>query len=242
MVSQPLLSLELNEYLAEGVWHVTVGRHPLRWQQGGTQSSVAPGWQGLLAITAHSRFNGLPADLRVVRCQSLTRLQVFIDQGEVAQHQPVTSSAAACLPLAFDVIRDTQLLESWYIQQALAASLGFERFATALRNSEEYWLVRYLLEQGTGQDSLQMLARRYGVSVSHFRRLCHQALGGATKPALRGWRVARALLESIREGRSLTEVAQNQGYCSSSHFSREVRELLGVAPSQLGDIIGTLRP
>ncbi|MCY1441609.1 Invasion protein InvF [compost metagenome] len=103
-------------------------------------------------------------------------------------------------------------------------------------------MVRYLLEQGTGQDSLQMLARRYGVSVSHFRRLCHQALGGATKPALRGWRVARALLESIREGRSLTEVAQNQGYCSSSHFSREVRELLGVAPSQLGDIIGTLRP
>lgn len=43
-----------------------------------------------------------------------------------------------------------------------------------------------LLEQSYGGEKLQDLAGRYGVSVSHFRRLCRQALGGAAKSELRG--------------------------------------------------------
>lgn len=229
------------DYLADGVWHVTVGSRPVHGWPLAASLRLPAGWEGLLAITDHRRLNPVPTPLRAVRCPSLVRLQVFIDQGCDVPREQAAVLPVACLSVPLAMARDAQLLEPWYIHQALGASAEYERFAVALRSSEEYWLVRYLLEQGGRQDSLQMLARRYGVSVSHFRRLCRQALGGATKPALRDWRVARALLEVIREGRSLTEVAQNQGYCSSSHLSRDVRELLGVAPSQLGNIAGVMR-
>ncbi|QBF29131.1 helix-turn-helix domain-containing protein [Pseudomonas tructae] len=199
------------------------------------------GWQGLLVVNGGWQWEGEPTDFCAIGCQALVKLQVFIDEGEGVPGLTGTPGVPACLPLGTAVARCAQALERWYVQQAFHASADYECFARALRSGEEYWLVRYLLEQGRGQDSLQALAQRYGVSVSHFRRLCRQALGGATKPALRSWRVARALLEIIDEGRSLTEVAQNQGYCSSSHFSRDVRELLGVPPSRLGDIVGALR-
>ena len=37
---------------------------------------------------------------------------------------------------------------------------------------------------------------------------------------------------------SLTDVALEFGYASSSHFSKEIRELVGIAPSSLIDITG----
>ncbi|MDD1016018.1 helix-turn-helix domain-containing protein [Pseudomonas rubra] len=238
-MSEPLPNLALSEHLAEGVWHVTIGSRPLRWYAQGRPQCLPADWQGLLVVADGWQWEGEPADFCAISCQVLVKLQVFIDEGVPGLAS--ASSVPVCLPLDMPVARCAQTLERWYVQQAFRASADYERFAQALRSGEEYWLVRYLLDQGRGQDSLQALARRYGVSVSHFRRLCRQALGGATKPALRSWRVARALLEVIDEGRSLTEVAQNQGYCSSSHFSRDVRELLGVPPSRLGDIVGALR-
>ncbi|MEF9672999.1 AraC family transcriptional regulator [Pseudomonas sp. PCH446] len=47
---------------------------------------------------------------------------------------------------------------------------------------------------------------------------------------MRDWRTAKALLSMIGSECSLTDVALEFGYASSSHFSKEVRELLGVAP------------
>ncbi|WP_332262066.1 helix-turn-helix domain-containing protein [Pseudomonas alkylphenolica] len=240
-MSHPLPDTLSTAYLADGVWHVTVGSRPEHGQQFAAAPSLPAGWEGLLAITDRRQLNRMPTNLRAIRCPSLIRLQVFIDQGWDVPRVQDAALPVASLSVPRAMARDAQRLEPWYIHQALGANADYERFAVALRSSEEYRLVHYLLEQGGRQDSLQMLARRYGVSVSHFRRLCRQALGGATKPALRDWRVARALLEVIREGRSLTEVAQNQGYCSSSHLSRDVRELLGVAPSQLGNITGVMR-
>jgi AraC-like DNA-binding protein len=38
------------------------------------------------------------------------------------------------------------------------------------------------------------------------------------------------------QGGSLTDVALEFGFASSSHFSKEVRELVGFAPSNLADI------
>ena len=101
---------------------------------------------------------------------------------------------------------------------------------------DSYGLVRFLLEQGTRSEKLNTLAQRYGVSVSHFRRLCRQALGSAAKPALRGWRTAQALLNMSLQDGSLTDVALEFGFASSSHFSKEIRELVGFAPSSLADI------
>ncbi|MDT4871476.1 Invasion protein InvF [compost metagenome] len=96
--------------------------------------------------------------------------------------------------------------------------------------------MRFLLEQGTHSEKLTTLAQRYGVSVSHFRRLCRQALGTATKPALRGRRAARALLNMSLQDGSLTDIALELGFASSSHFSKEIRDLVGFTPSSLADI------
>ena len=69
---------------------------------------------------------------------------------------------------------------------------------------------RGVLEQlGRRDASITELAQRYGVSVSHFRRLCRQALGSAAKPALRGWRTGR--MRSMRRTRSSLWVMVGSG-------------------------------
>lgn len=194
------------------------------------------GWQGLLVARGMLRVIG--GDLLSERPveASLVKLQVFIDQGMSFERARSAAAPWAALPLAAGVSASRTLLESWYIDCALRADPAYQRFAEVLRQNQDYWLVRFLLEQGTTSEKLIGLAKRYGVSVSHFRRLCHQALGCAAKPELRDWRTAKALLSMIGGECSLTDVALEFGYASSSHFSKEVRELLGVAPSRLCDI------
>lgn len=71
-----------------------------------------------------------------------------------------------------------------------------------------------------------ILVNFYGVSYSHFRRLCSYALGGKVKTELCGWRVARAVLEIIEGNSDMTTIAHKYGYSSSSHFSAEVKSRL----------------
>ncbi|KIH84549.1 Type III secretion thermoregulatory protein (LcrF,VirF,transcription regulation of virulence plasmid) [Pseudomonas batumici] len=193
-------------------------------------------WQGLLVARGMLRVidGGLLAERPVEA--SLVKLQVFIDQGMSFERARSAAAPWAALSLASGISASRTLLESWYIECALRGDPAYQRFAEVLRQSPDYWLVRFLLEQGTASEKLIGLAKRYGVSVSHFRRLCHQALGCAAKPELRDWRTAKALLSMIGSECSLTDVALEFGYASSSHFSKEVRELLGVAPSRLCDI------
>ncbi|WP_318654837.1 helix-turn-helix domain-containing protein [Pseudomonas sp. MWU13-2105] len=193
-------------------------------------------WEGLLVARGMLRVvGGELLGERPVQA-SLVKLQVFIDQGMSFERGRSTAAPWAALPLASGVAANRSLLEPWYIECALRADPAYQPFAEVLRQSPNYWLVRFLLEQGTASEKLIGLAKRYGVSVSHFRRLCHQALGCAAKPELRDWRTAKALLSMIGGECSLTDVALEFGYASSSHFSKEVRELLGVAPSRLCDI------
>ncbi|MFF7062385.1 helix-turn-helix domain-containing protein [Pseudomonas sp. NPDC008258] len=163
-------------------------------------------------------------------------MQFFIDQGGMPGVQPARSEPWAVLSEGLGQGRAAAGLEPWYLTLALQGEAAYRAFASHLRNSESYKLLGFLLEQGSGSEKLQDLAGRYGVSVSHFRRLCRQALGGAAKSELRGWRTAQALLSMAEGTASLTDVALEFGYASSSHFSKEIRELVGVAPSSLIDI------
>lgn len=193
------------------------------------------GWEGLIAVTSGFEVNGsvsiLPTGLA-----PLVKLQVFIDLA----HAPITAQDRqapwAALPVPFSQVQSEQALERWYLEQAMAGGTAYQAFASVLRQTESYGLVRFLLEQGTHSEKLTTLAHRYGVSVSHFRRLCWQALGTAPKPALRGWRTAQALLNMSLQDCSLTDLALEFGFSSSSHFSKEIRELVGFTPSSLADI------
>ena len=197
---------------------------------------LPPGWQGLLVSRSGLQVLSGSGWVLPMSQTSLFKLQFFIDQGGVPGRRPARSEPWAVLGEGCSQGLAAPALESWYLTLALQGDVAYQAFAWHLRSSESYRLLGFLLEQGSGRQKLQDLAGRYGVSVSHFRRLCRQALGGAAKPELRGWRTARALLSMAEGAASLTDVALEFGYASSSHFSKEIRELVGVAPSSLIDI------
>ncbi|WP_338474472.1 helix-turn-helix domain-containing protein [Pseudomonas sp. MS646] len=198
--------------------------------------ALPSGWQGLVVLRDPLRFSGGELQVLPVSAAPLVKLQAFFDMSDAFAAKRAEAAPWAVLPVADDVVRSQARLERWFIEQALGGTPGYHAVAQLLRQHESYGLVRFLLEQGTRSEKLNTLAQRYGVSVSHFRRLCRQALGSAAKPALRGWRTAQALLDMSLGNGSLTDVALAFGFASSSHFSKEVRELVGFAPSSLADI------
>lgn len=176
--------------------------------------------------------------LRPLRLEVLSKLLVFIDEAQNIVDFDTDSIHWALLPvLDVTVWQDRKCCEYWFVQQMLDPSPMFDHLLALLRRSESYWLVRYLLVQSTCNSTLQALGQRYGISYSHFRRLCRHALGCAAKSELRDWRMARSLLDVAEGQENLTLVAIKHGYASSSHFSNEIRKLLGVSPRELSNII-----
>ncbi|WP_338806798.1 helix-turn-helix domain-containing protein [Pseudomonas chlororaphis] len=237
------MTMTLNDWCAEA----RLGEQILRIRTGcealcltHDESSVRwflpPEWQGLLVLRPGLHVVGGDARLLPLSQINLIKLQLFIDRGA-----DFTASAVRGEPWAAlreDGVQDQKVagLESWYLACALQGGKQYQAFAQQLRGSESYRLLGFLLEQGSSSEKLQDLALCYGVSVSHFRRLSRQAFGGCVKSGLREWRTAKALLSMAEGTGSLTDVAIEHGYASSSHFSKEIRELVGVAPSSLTDI------
>ncbi|CAI8937100.1 AraC family transcriptional regulator [Pseudomonas sp. IT-P253] len=224
--------------LDERVLHLRVAEHPVRLSSADSASCcwLPGGWEGLIAMASVLEVSGGRVQALTMPEAPLIKLQVFFDMSEALNDEKPRLAPWATLPVAYDTLQSGKALERWYIEQALRGDVAYRAFAGQLRHNESYGLVRFLLEQGTRSEKLSALAQRYGVSVSHFRRLCHQALGSAAKPALRGWRTAQALLNMSLEDSSLTDVALEFGFASSSHFSKEIRELMGFSPSRLADI------
>ncbi|KVM73936.1 AraC family transcriptional regulator [Burkholderia ubonensis] len=122
--------------------------------------------------------------------------------------------------------------EGWLIEHVANHDLHAGGVLDFLRAQESYGLVRFLLEEGESARTVGSLGEQYGVSASHFRRLCRRALGNGLKRELRMWRAARAVLRIVESGDSMTEVAMSNGFSSSSHFSREIKDLFGISPCQ----------
>lgn len=235
------------EVLTQWCVNANPGEQILRIRNGGTALCLAhresseqwcleSGWRGFLALRPGLQVLSGEAQVLLSSQTNLVKLQFFIDQGLALEPRPISTEPCAVLSeehvggqLATDV-------DSWYLALALEGREPYQRFARRLRCGESYQLLGFLLEQGASNEKLCELAGRYGVSVSHFRRLCRQALGGAAKTELREWRTAKALLSMVEGARTMTELALAFGFASSSHFSKEVRELVGVAPSSLIDI------
>lgn len=237
MQESPFRSPALPELHAP-VMHLCVGDSPVQLgtARSGLSQRLPAGWQGLLVLRDGLHVNGAGLHARPLCEAPLVKLQAFLDMSDAFVDQRADAAPWALLPVADEVARSPERFERWYIEQAMGAGVGYQAVANLLRHHESYGLVRFLLEQGTHSEKLNTLAQRYGVSVSHFRRLCRQALGCAAKPALRGWRTAQALLNMSLQDGSLTDVALEFGFASSSHFSKEIRELVGFAPSSLADI------
>lgn len=129
---------------------------------------------------------------------------------------------------------DQKSLIACFLRMAIDDTQEYRRIAASLRSTEAYSMVSFLLREGGGK-KLGLLSARYGVSAGHFRRIFRDALGDSPKSALNDWRLAAAILAVIDRRESVTEVAMEYGFSSSSHFSREVKKSLGISLTHLLD-------
>ncbi|RKT98801.1 hypothetical protein C7H84_35010 [Burkholderia sp. Nafp2/4-1b] len=133
-------------------------------------------------------------------------------------------------PVTPEWIESSATLSHWLALDVLRGHRNVN-LANHLRSLESYRLTRYLISEPVEESQLRELGQRYGVSYSHFRRLCHRAFGCAAKPRLRAWRAARAALQLIEGSDSVLQVAISHGYTSASHITNDIKKLLGVTPS-----------
>lgn len=210
-----------------------------QWPETSDFFNIPRGWRGLITLNrVKVEMVSGQAHHQELPLFALVKLQLFIDESRAhslkyEQQQHWHGIALNDYPR----IENCNDVERWLLTQNQTRSEEIAALATFLRRTEWYWLIRFLLKESLNSDKLHDLGARYGLSYSHFRRLCRNALGNSAKNELRGWRIARALLDVVEEGQSLTEVAMRHGYASSSHLSNDIRDAFGVSPRGLWNII-----
>ena len=202
--------------------------------------SFVPGWRGLFLLDQSAcRVVAGSALCKTGDISLLAKLQAFLDEDRGIEIRPA-ADAVHVVSLQADGmagLSDRRATESWFLGMLFRAEPVLASISALLRRLECYSLVRFLLAYSADKENLRVLAERYGVSYTHFRRLCNYALGGSAKAELNNWRLARSLLELAAGRSSVTEVALKHGYASGSHFSNDVRGQVGVSPRVLSDIL-----
>ena len=94
-------------------------------------------------------------------------------------------------------------------------------------------LISYLDEK---KNNIAQIGERYGVSGTHFRRLCKRYLGNCGKSQLRSWRAASSILTTLSTDESLTQIAVDNGFSSASHFLMKLRHYLVLHQLNFGEL------
>lgn len=92
--------------------------------------------------------------------------------------------------------------------------------------------ISYIAANYMNEVSMEALAKRCHVSVSHFRRLFKQVLGWAPQEYLQIIRVDRACALLYNCDHSVAQIAESVGYPTTSSFNRQFKRLYHMAPSQ----------
>ena len=166
----------------------------------------------------------------------LVKLIAFIDCS-VNDREPLVPASIRRAVTTFCVSGfaepDTLSIQREFICRLLERDSRDVPLFSFLRATEAYWVVSFLLQQFAENKRVSDLGAQYGLSNAHFRRLCKHALGGSLKAELKRWRASSAVLRIIESEQTLTDIALDAGFASSSHLSREIKGLLGVPPSQI---------
>lgn len=171
---------------------------------------------------------------RKVNNDILSKLLAFVDTAtseERGQNIHIDLTFLKTNDISF--VRERESFEKWFLVAFLKNEEWIQPLCELLRKTECYALVRYLLNNSTNNLNLHEMGKVYGLSYSHFRRLCRTALGGKVKSELCSWRMARCVLEVIVGESDMTTIAHKYGYASSSHFSAEVKHKMGKSPRDL---------
>jgi AraC-like DNA-binding protein len=76
------------------------------------------------------------------------------------------------------------------------------------------------------------LAVRVGLSAQRLRALARDGLG-MPLTRWRIWHRLRHATEAVRDGRTLAEAAITGGFADQAHFTRQMREMMGLTPAAL---------
>ncbi len=90
----------------------------------------------------------------------------------------------------------------------------------------------YLDEHYRETISLKDVARYLGISKEYLARCFHQEMGITLVIYLNRYRVNRAKTLLEQGGQSLTEVALEVGFSTSTYFSQVFRQEVGISPSE----------
>jgi len=201
--------------------------------------SSLPAGQGVLVACSDVCLRVVEGQVEVRRLGviNFAKLLAFIDVVEPAGMQATDQiSDTVSVPLDAIHVRDRRSLEYWFIRQLIQGDASFRSLSAFLRRLENYWLVKYLVSESSQQKNVGDLGNEYGLSYSHFRRVCKAALGSSVKSELKIWRAARSLLDVVGGRETMTEIAIRHGYASSSHFSTEIKNLFGLSPRAIMEL------
>lgn len=170
----------------------------------------------------------------VVRIASLLAFMEASEGPNASESIPVgRRQAGGTLRFFARDLQHAAAFERWFCDRIIDGDRSIEPLREFLRAQEAYQLVRFLLCSFDGRSSVAGLASRYGVSTAHFRRICRSIFGGGLKRRLRQWRAQSALHDVLTGAGSLTELAYQHGFASSSHFSQEMKFHFGARPGCL---------
>lgn len=203
--------------------------------------SLPAGWVGIIMLK-FSTMKILNGQLKIQTiCSSVMgRMQVFfdrwnLDRDKLTEKSQKVNWVALEVPSNLD-LKDEKTKETWWLNSLLHLSHldEIKILSVLLRKSETYNLVQYLYDEFHAGSCVKELSKKYGVSVSHFRRLATVALGGSTKGTFHDWRISNAVLDLVTgDDNNFTDIAMKHGYASLSHFSTDVKATLGMPPRLL---------
>lgn len=153
----------------------------------------------------------------------------FVDAAIGSPSVQATHPGVCVQPVPDDALVSTAALGHW-VTLAVMQGNAHNPLLDHLRRRESYALAGYLMQTPGEGAHLNELCETYGLSYSHFRRLCRRSLGNAIKGRLRSWRAARTVLDIIDRKQTILQIAVSNGYTSASHVSTDIKQLFGFTP------------
>jgi AraC-like DNA-binding protein len=170
----------------------------------------------------------------------------------IAKDQRVISSGEACLnqvwlvpyldgPLQWFVSSKTPLTDEsgkiigiagvmYPIETPLEEQARFGRLSGAIREIDSRF---------TDDLSIAGLAKRCGLSSTHFNRLFRQLLRMSPTDYVLALRIQKARQLLAVTGKSVAEVASETGFYDQSHFTKRFRQATGMTPVQFRQSVST---
>lgn len=198
------------------------------------RQAVAKGTTVLLANAQKATVKSLSGNwcLQEIPLVPVVKLLAFLEYAMSLESPAVDISGESHGPIVFSPVAGMSggEIDQWLIDGVVRQDPTVMPVRDFLRSQESFWLVQYLLSEFSDLRTVQALGDRYGLSSSHFRRVCRRVLGNSLKNELRQWRAVNAVLDVMGSDQCLTDIAMNNGYASSSHFSREIKAMFGISP------------